>query len=499
MPGADREFEKDRKLFVGGLDYETTDSVLKEYFEQFGELTDWVVMKFPDTRRSRGFGFVTFKDPERLEDCLSAGPHRLDGATVELKRATPREDERRGGKGGRSGKGGRFDDDEENDPESLSMRKLFIGGLNYATTEEEMREHFEQFGTLEDCVVMKFSDSGRSRGFGFVTFTEASMLDCCQNNRPHNLGGKTLETKRATPRRDSGKPEAQMSVKKIFIGGLSDEMEDDDIRDYFIQFGAIMNVEQLKWNDTGKKRGFGFVEFDDYDPVDKIVLIGKHVLKNRRLEVKKALSKQEMSMMKKSESRDVWGGSGRDMRDMRGGEGSRDRRGRGRDDDRDDRRGGMGGGSRGGMGGGFGNMMGNMGDMMGNMQMQMMKQMMMASGMGGGMQGMGNMNMMRNAMMMGGMGGGGFDDDLPMGNRENNKGYSTGGGSGGSSMMSGGFGNDFGMGGGMGGFGNDFGGGWSGMSGGGPMRGMGGNQSGRDSSAPYTRRSMDRGDRGRRF
>ena len=37
-------------------------------------------------------------------------------------------------------------------------------------------------------------------------------------------------------------------------------MEDDDIRDYFIQFGAIMNVEQLKWNDTGKKRGFGFVE-----------------------------------------------------------------------------------------------------------------------------------------------------------------------------------------------------------------------------------------------
>lgn len=325
------------------------------------------------------------------------------------------------------------------------------------------------------------------------------MLDCCQNNRPHNLGGKTLETKRATPRRDSGKPEAQMSVKKIFIGGLSDEMEDDDIRDYFIQFGAIMNVEQLKWNDTGKKRGFGFVEFDDYDPVDKIVLIGKHVLKNRRLEVKKALSKQEMSMMKKSESRDVWGGSGRDMRDMRGGEGSRDRRGRGRDDDRDDRRGGMGGGSRGGMGGGFGNMMGNMGDMMGNMQMQMMKQMMMASGMGGGMQGMGNMNMMRNAMMMGGMGGGGFDDDLPMGNRENNKGYSTGGGSGGSSMMSGGFGNDFGMGGGMGGFGNDFGGGWSGMSGGGPMRGPGGNQSGRDNSAPYTRRSMDRADRGRRF
>ena len=85
-------------------------------------------------------------------------------------------------------------------------------------------------------------------------------MDECQANRPHKLGDKTLETKRATPRRDSGKPEAQMSVKKIFIGGLSDEISDDDLRDYFSQFGEVESVEQLKWNDTGKKRGFGFVE-----------------------------------------------------------------------------------------------------------------------------------------------------------------------------------------------------------------------------------------------
>ena len=140
------------------------------------------------------------------------------------------------------------------------MRKLFIGGLNYATTEDEMREHFSQFGELVDCVIMKFNDSGRSRGFGFVTYAMAAQVDECQANRPHKLGDKTLETKRATPRRESGKPEAQMSVKKMFIGGLSDEIDDDDLRDYFSQFGNVESVEQLKWNDTGKKRGFGFVE-----------------------------------------------------------------------------------------------------------------------------------------------------------------------------------------------------------------------------------------------
>ena len=209
-------------------------------------------------------------------------------------------------------------------PESKSMRKLFIGGLNYQTTEEELRAHFEQFGEIVDCAIMKFNDTGRSRGFGFVTYDKASQLDDCQAARPHDLGGKTLETKRATPRADAGKPEAQASVRKIFIGGVTDEMEDDDIRDHFEQYGKVTNIEQMRWNDTGKKRGFGFVEFDDYDAVDKVVLVGRHVIKTRRLEVKKALSKQEMGMLRKSNERnDVWGGNNMGMGMGGGGRGGR--------------------------------------------------------------------------------------------------------------------------------------------------------------------------------
>ena len=43
-------------MFVGGLNYETTNESLKTYFEQFGEITDSIVMKYKDTGRSRGFG-----------------------------------------------------------------------------------------------------------------------------------------------------------------------------------------------------------------------------------------------------------------------------------------------------------------------------------------------------------------------------------------------------------------------------------------------------------
>ncbi len=62
-----------------------------------------------------------------------------------------------------------------------------------------------------------------------------------------------------------------MTVKKLFIGGLRDNISDEDLMSYFGVYGSVAEAIVMKEKDTGKSRGFGFVTFDDYDPVDKII------------------------------------------------------------------------------------------------------------------------------------------------------------------------------------------------------------------------------------
>nr|KAF6479614.1 DAZ associated protein 1 [Molossus molossus] len=78
------------KLFVGGLDWSTTQETLRSYFSQYGEVVDCVIMKDKTTNQSRGFGFVKFKDPNCVGTVLASRPHTLDGRNIDPKPCTPR-------------------------------------------------------------------------------------------------------------------------------------------------------------------------------------------------------------------------------------------------------------------------------------------------------------------------------------------------------------------------------------------------------------------------
>ncbi|XP_056149782.1 heterogeneous nuclear ribonucleoprotein A0-like [Lampris incognitus] len=172
--------------------------------------------------------------------------------------------------------------------------KLFVGRLSASTDDDGLRMHFEQFGTLADCVVVVNKPLKRSRCFGFVSYSTPEEADAAIAARPHVVDGRTVELKRAVAREDSNKPEVVAKVKNIFVGGLKDDIEEDNLTEYFSQFGKIERSKVISQRETGKRRGFGFVHFVDTDSADKAVALKFHYVKGHKVEVKKALTKELM-------------------------------------------------------------------------------------------------------------------------------------------------------------------------------------------------------------
>uniref|UniRef100_A0A8C5Y9E4 RRM domain-containing protein n=1 Tax=Microcebus murinus TaxID=30608 RepID=A0A8C5Y9E4_MICMU len=159
------------------------------------------------------------------------------------------------------------------EPEQLG--KLFRGGLSSERTDESLRSHSEQWGSPTDCVVMTDPNTKGSRAVDAET---------------HKVDGRVVEPKRAASREDSQRPGAHLPVRKIFVGGIKGDTEEQHLRDYFKQCGKIEVIEIMTDRGSGRKRSFAFVTFDDHDSVDTIVF-----QKYRTVNGHNSLWKQEMT------------------------------------------------------------------------------------------------------------------------------------------------------------------------------------------------------------
>lgn len=186
MAGSDTE---PGKIFVGGLSWETSKENLQGYFEKFGEITDCVIMTDPVTKRPRGFGFVTFKDPGVVTQVMAMKPHILDKKTVDPKPAT-----QKGGQGASGGMG---------NGQGSRVKKVFVGGIPNNATEEEIRQYFGQYGTITEMELKYDKATQRMRGFGFVGFDNEDVVEKLCQIHFHQIGGKTVEVKKAEPKHAS--------------------------------------------------------------------------------------------------------------------------------------------------------------------------------------------------------------------------------------------------------------------------------------------------------
>uniref|UniRef100_M3YGH6 RRM domain-containing protein n=1 Tax=Mustela putorius furo TaxID=9669 RepID=M3YGH6_MUSPF len=192
-------------------------------------------------------------------------------------------------------------------PEPEQLQKLFFGGVDFERTDESLRGRFEQWGTT-DCVIMRDPTTTGSIGFGFVTGVPVEEVGAAINARPHEVGRRVVEPKKAVLRESSQRPGAHFTVKNIFVGDIKEDPEEHRLRDYFGQYGNIEVAKIMTNLGSGKKRGFAFVALDDHASVDKIVTQKYHPMNGHDCEVRKALYKQEMASASSSQrSRSAFG------------------------------------------------------------------------------------------------------------------------------------------------------------------------------------------------
>jgi len=183
------------KMFIGGLSWQTTPENVREYFSKFGEVAEVMVMKDPATRRSRGFGFITFSLPSSVNEVLAQSSHTIDGKVVEPKVAVPR---------------------KSNPKLVMRTKKIFVGGLSATTSLEDIKAYFQQFSRVKESMLAYDKVTNRHRGFGFVTFDNEEVVDKICEIHFHEINGKMVESKKALPK----EPRANLNYGSCYYPGL---------------------------------------------------------------------------------------------------------------------------------------------------------------------------------------------------------------------------------------------------------------------------------------
>ncbi|XP_040981317.1 heterogeneous nuclear ribonucleoprotein D0 isoform X1 [Aquila chrysaetos chrysaetos] len=189
---ASKNEEDEGKMFIGGLSWDTTKKDLKDYFSKFGEVVDCTLKLDPITGRSRGFGFVLFKESESVDKVMDQKEHKLNGKVIDPKRAKAM---------------------KTKEP----VKKIFVGGLSPDTPEEKIREYFGGFGEVESIELPMDNKTNKRRGFCFITFKEEEPVKKIMEKKYHNVGLSKCEIKVAMSK-EQYQQQQQWGSRGGFVG-----------------------------------------------------------------------------------------------------------------------------------------------------------------------------------------------------------------------------------------------------------------------------------------
>lgn len=164
-------------------------------------------------------------------------------------------------------------------------KRLFVGGLSSAITEEDVSNYFSQFGELSKTIIMRNMDTGASKCYGFIEYEDQDASDQILG-KVHVIKGREIDVNFAFKKSQKTTEiwRNELNKKKVFITGLRGRINKDDLKVYFKKFGDIRKTylidepsdDQPRYSKLDYK-DYGYVEFFDEEAVEKVLKSKKNL------------------------------------------------------------------------------------------------------------------------------------------------------------------------------------------------------------------------------
>ncbi|KAM7263607.1 hypothetical protein ACFE04_001290 [Oxalis oulophora] len=240
-------------IFIKNLDKAIDHKALHDTFSTFGNILSCKIST-DSSGQSKGYGFVQYDN----EDSAKTAIEKLNGMLMNDKQVFVgpflRKQER------------------ESASEEAKFNNIYVKNLAEATTDEDFKKIFAEFGDITSSVIMRDGE-GKSKGFGFVNFE--SPDDAAR--AVESLNGKTFDDKEWYVGKAQKKSEREMELKgkfeqnlkemvdkfeglNLYVKNLDDSLTDDKLKELFSEFGTVVSCKVMR-DPSGVSRGSGFVAF----------------------------------------------------------------------------------------------------------------------------------------------------------------------------------------------------------------------------------------------
>jgi len=168
------------KLYVGNISYDTSKEDLIEYFGEFGTVMDVYIPRDRQTGSPRGFAFVNMAEGDISQAIDGTDGKVYKGRSLTVSVSLPR--------------------GQKAPPREKRETKLYVGNLSFYTDVDAVRSLFEEYGEVKDCYMPADRETGRPRGFAFVTMDPEAAMRAADETDGYEMDGRIIRVNEAQPK-----------------------------------------------------------------------------------------------------------------------------------------------------------------------------------------------------------------------------------------------------------------------------------------------------------